>query len=155
MFLILLFVSGARADDFRAVYAKVQSKLTQIGALEQQIHHLIEAKKHAPTQEQAKIYVDEMITAHGQMKTVFDEYQKELTRLRYQFPDQGEHFQRRYPRLTFQSLEEMELKHGLNADLDRIKYKMRQVYGVATNADKSKRKPASNFDWYEPPALIK
>ena len=155
-FAYFIFLMDAQAEDYRAVYARVQSKLSQINSLETEINHLIDAKNHAATPDKQKMYVDEMIQVHGQMRKTFEEYDKELTRLRYQYPDQGEDFQRKYPRIELKSLDDMERKYGLNGELDRLKIKRRQIYGIpmATQSRKPASKPPK-YEWYEPPALLK
>jgi hypothetical protein len=159
LFLALAFCWTAHGDDYRSAFARVQSKLAQINALEDQINHLIEAKAHAHASDQAKMYVDEMVSAHKQLQEVYKTYHQELTKLRYQFPDQGEQFLRQYPRLELKSLTEMEQSHSLNAQLSRLHAKLRTVFLTAPAPSSDMRTPASQkqpkYDWYQPPALIK
>lgn len=154
-FTILMHVAIAMAEDYRSVFAKVQSKIAQIHSLEAQVNHLIEAKNHSTSSEQAKLYVDEMIRTYDQLKVVHEDYSKEMIRLKYQYPDQGETFQRRYPRLELRTLDEMEVKYGLNGELDRVLVKMRQVYGPISSRSPASTRPDSKYEWYMPPALVK
>jgi hypothetical protein len=157
LLLTLTTVAISVAEDYRNAYARVQSKLSQIHAMEDQINHLIDAKAHAHSAEQARNYTDEMASTHRQLQEIYKTYHQELTKLRYQFPDKGEDFQRKYPRLELKTLEEMERAYTLNSQLTRLQSKVRTIYLNPEKKDDG-RGPASSkqrYEWYEPPALIK
>ncbi len=156
---VAMITTKVWADDFRAIYAKVQAELSLFKTLEAQVNHLIEVKNHTDDPEKARPIVDQLVSTHKQMVEANEKLQKDLVRLRYQYPDQGEAFVRKYPRVEIQSLEDMEKAQGLRAELDRAKIRTRQVFG--TTPPEEPRAPASETakkvpdDAYIPPALIK
>ncbi|MCM2280452.1 MAG: hypothetical protein NDI61_01240 [Bdellovibrionaceae bacterium] len=125
----LLMAASARAGDWQAHQSSMGGKQSKMKSLEAEIEGLIHEKKATEDPEAVRVIVSSMAQKHEELETVAQEYRKEFLHIRFQHPEQGDHSERQYPRYRLKSLTEMESEFGIDAKLDRVRNKMRAVFG--------------------------
>jgi hypothetical protein len=122
---------------------KIQELHSKIKSKESNISKLIEEKNHMENNSpHLKSTVKEIVKEHKEMERLIDEYQKNVSLLKYRFPERNAKSGRTYERFEVQSIEEMEKAVGIDGKLNRNLKRMRSQY-KSEEKSADPRKPAS------------
>jgi hypothetical protein len=124
---------GNRSDKQWATRTNKLDKLEQqIKDGEKKVKDLIAAKNgghHAPAAGEAHGNVlDEIVTAHRDMKKAMEDYEVEKRELVYRFPEEGALINRRYLPMRPKTLDQLEKELGLDGELTRLKQNIDKKY---------------------------
>jgi hypothetical protein len=141
-------------------WLEIENKITELNSKikskEANILHLIEEKNHLPNNSpELKHVVKEIVTEHKEMRSLAEEYEKQVTLLKYRFPERNAKTNRSYDRIEIKSVEEMEHAMGIDGKLNRNLKRMRSQFKSeekdgAVAAEPAPSKPASKKPKSEP-----
>ncbi len=116
-------------ESYRNVRARVMGYVTQMKASEDKIQMLSREKKSTKDGSKQNELITQMLTEHTDLEKVFKDYQREYSRMVYEYPDKGDEAPRKYTRFRLKSLDELEQGAGLDTDLDRARAQLHKTYG--------------------------
>lgn len=150
-------------------WLEIENKITELNSKikskEANILLLIEEKNHLPNNSpELKHIVKEIVKEHKEMRGLAEEYEKQITLLKYRFPERNAKANRSYDRIEVRSVEEMEHAVGIDGKLNRNLKRMRSQFKsedksspVAVEASPSKsasKKPKSEPNIEEAGAIV-
>lgn len=114
-------------------WVPVETKITELQAKikskEANILKLLEDKKHLPNNSpQLKTAVQDIVKEHKELRGLITEYEKNLSILRFRFPERNAKTGRTYDRIELKSLDDMEQAMGIDGKLNRNIKKMRTQF---------------------------
>ncbi|MGZ5279917.1 MAG: hypothetical protein ACXWC9_08245 [Pseudobdellovibrionaceae bacterium] len=123
---------------------KIQELYSKIKSKEELVLHLLEEKDHLPNNSpQLQQTVRDIVLAHKELRRLVEDYQKNLSILKYRFPERNAKHERNYQRFEVKSIDDMEQALGIDGKLSRNMKKMRGQYGVeAVPEPASYKKPS-------------
>lgn len=115
-----------------AIEAKIQELSSRIKSKEESMRKLLEEKNHlSENSPHVKETLKQILKEHGELKSMAEEYQKNVSMLNYRFPERNAKSGRSYDRIEVKSVSEMEQAMGMDGKLNRNLQKMRTQYGSA------------------------
>jgi hypothetical protein len=82
----------------------------------------------------------EILKQHNELKTMADDYKKNVSMLNYRYPERNAKSGRKYDHIEIKSLTEMEQAMGVDGKLSRNLKKMRAQYGKEKAEEKKQHK---------------
>ncbi len=123
---------------------KIQELYSKIKSKESTVTHLLEEKDHLPNNSpQLQHAVKEIVSEHKELRRLIEEYQKQVSILKYRFPERNAKQVRNYERFEVKSIDEMEQALGIDGKLSRNMKKMRRQYKPNEPEPEHHREPAS------------
>lgn len=108
---------------------KIQELYSKIKSKESAVLHLLEEKDHlADNSPQLKHTVREIVKEHKELRRLVEDYQKNISILKYRFPERNAKQTRTYDRVEVKTIDEMEKALGIDGKLSRNMKKMRSQY---------------------------
>lgn len=132
----------AALPEWVQLQARVATLKAKLAAKEKVVSDLILAKDKEKDAAQSREIVKNIAKEHRELKTMAEEYEQQLSLLKYRFPEKGMLSERSYKRHEVRSLEEMENEVGLSGNLEKTIRMMRQQY-QPNGTESSDRAPAS------------
>ncbi len=111
------------------IESKIQELSGKIKSKQTNISHLFEEKNHLSNKSpQVKEIIQEIVKEHNEMRTLIEQYDKQINMLKYRFPERNAKSARKYDRIEIKSVDEMEQAIGVDSKLSRNIRKMRSQY---------------------------
>jgi hypothetical protein len=108
---------------------KIQEYYSKIKSKESIVKELLEEKDHLPNNSpQLQHVVKQVVVEHKEMRRLIEEYQKQVSILKYRFPERNAKNARSYERFEVKSIDEMEAAIGIDGKLTRNMKKLRRQY---------------------------
>lgn len=102
--------------------AKVKTKQTNLSLLFEEKNKLV---NNSP---ELKAKVQEIVKEHAEMRKLAEEHQKQVSLLKYRFPERNAKAGRKYDRFEIKSVDDMEQAMGVDGKLSRNIRKVRSQY---------------------------
>jgi predicted nuclease with TOPRIM domain len=124
---------GHEAKTSLAPWVEVENKIqelhSKILSKQSTIQHLLEEKNHFENNSpQLKTAVKEIIKEHKELRSLVEDYDKQVNILKYRFPERNARINRTYDRFEIKSIEDMEKTLGIDGKLNRNMKRMRSQY---------------------------
>lgn len=113
--------TGPKTSEYGKKTTELRNLESKIKDCEETIEKMVEKKNHTEDLEQKKLAMKEMVEKHEELKKHTIDYNRLRMELKYKFPGKGEEIEARYHSKKTHSLEEMEHKSSLDAQLARTK----------------------------------
>jgi hypothetical protein len=108
---------------------KIQELYSKIKSKESIVKELLEEKDHLPNNSpQLQHAVKQVVVEHKELRRLVEEYQKQVSILKYRFPERNAKQVRSYERFEVKTIDEMEAALGIDGKLTRNMKKMRRQY---------------------------
>lgn len=132
--LATMWASRAQADTYREVRQQVDAEMTEMQSLNKSIQQLAVEKDETTDPDKKAEILSKMLKAHQHLRAVYKSYSNDLDRLRYEFPDNGDHSRDRLPasfsHFKLRSLQDIEKGSDLDKELDQAKHQLIETYGL-------------------------
>lgn len=113
---------------------RIQTLQSKIQIKEENIKHLLEEKEHlAPNSPKLKGVLKELVSNHKELRQFAEEYDKQVTILKYRFPERNSNKERKYERIEVGPIEDLEKSLGIEGKMDKSLKKMRSQYPGKAN----------------------
>jgi hypothetical protein len=127
---ILIPSPRAVAGDWRVHEADMVGFQVKMKSLQKEIQELVEQRKKTDVADDAKKINDEISAKYAELKQTNKDYDIEQLHMRFQHPEKGDLAERKYPRHPLASLKDLEGDLSLDGQLDRMRIKLTNVYGL-------------------------
>ena len=127
-------VGGKSGESGLPPWFHTEAKLSELFARtrykEEDLNKLIEQKNNLKEGDpKTKFLVDQITAEHKALQNLINEYNKNLSELKYRFPERGMKADRSYKKKDLKSIESMEKAVGIDAKLSQSLNKARGQFG--------------------------
>ena len=124
---------GGEGKSSKTPWIEIENKIVELSSKvkskESNITKLLEEKDHLPANSpEIKTLLNSIVKEHAEMRTLAEEYQRNLSILKYRFPERNAKAERKYERIEVKSIEEMEQAVGVDGKLNRNLKRMRAQF---------------------------
>jgi hypothetical protein len=124
--------------------AKLSELFARIRYKEEDLNKLIEQKnKLKEGDPKTKVLIDQITTEHKSLQNLINEYNQNLSELKYRFPERGMKVDRNYKKKDLKSVESIEQAVGVDSKLSQSLSKARSQFGA--KKQKPQEKPVSDI----------
>ena len=140
---------GKEGESALAPWVDVENKIQELSAKvkskESNIEKLLEEKNHLDNDSpELKTAMKEVLKEHAEMRKLAEEYDRNVSLLKYRFPERNAKAGRKYDRIEVKSVDEIEQAMSVDGKLNRNMKRMRSQFKpdttTATNAETNAKK---------------
>lgn len=130
---------GEGRPAWMEIEAKIQELAAKVKSKNENIEKMIEEKNHFPEHSsELKNLIKEIVKEHVEMEKLSQEYDKQVSILKYRFPERNAKKDRKYEKLQIKSVEEIEKAVGIDAKLMKAMRRARSQYRKDKNESPEK-----------------
>lgn len=130
---------GEGRPAWMEIEAKIQELAAKVKSKNENIEKMIEEKNHFPEHSsELKSLIKEIVKEHADMEKLSQEYDKQVSVLKYRFPERNAKKDRKYEKLQIKSVEEIEKAVGVDAKLMKAMRRARSQYRKDKNESPEK-----------------
>lgn len=130
---------GEGRPAWMEIEAKIQELAAKVKSKNENIEKMIEEKNHfSEHSSELKSLIKEIVKEHADMEKLSQEYDKQVSILKYRFPERNAKKDRKYEKLQIKSVEEIEKAVGVDAKLMKAMRRARSQYRKNKNESPEK-----------------
>lgn len=149
---------AAALPEWVGLQSRLQGLRAKIAAKDHTVRELIKDIQEGDPKKSHES-AGELKKEHRELREMIEDYNRQLSVLKYRFPEKGLKEEERYKRIDSASLEEMEKQVGMEGRLKAVTSKVRRQYGGGEpSVEAPKKKEEAPLEYpkiTEPPVLAK
>ena len=141
--LSLLLVAFAFAGQYDSHLIEIDGFQNRTHALEKRIRDLVSEIKVSKDKAHIQALTQEIVTAHEEIEKNIRRADKIRSHVRFEHPEKGHEFDKKYPRLNKKGLKDLESELGLDKILSQLRRKVEQTFPDSNNTERVEKKDES------------